>query len=218
MASSFNPRALFGNWTSRRARTTRSKQGKTAFRFETLEPRQMLAADMSEIVGTIRLDSQNDGNPANDVLVQGATVRLYRDGGDGIFNNGAGDDVSAAAAITSNAAGQYKFQNLTAGKYFVKIELPTGLQTNVGGDVQTVVISTADAAGSIGKTIDEFNSVQKVEASPPPDSNGVGSTKTDATVLGGERDFRVVITAGSDEFSSVSLISAGGLLRLASSS
>ena len=176
----------------------------------------MLAADMSEIVGTIRLDSQNDGNAANDVLVAGAQVRLYRDGGDGVFNNGAGDDVSAAAAVTSNAQGQYRFAGLTAGKYFVKIELPAGLQAAAGGDVKTVTITAPDAAGAIGSTIDEFDSFQKVEASPPPNSAGVGSTKADATVLGGERDFRVEITGGADEFSSVSLISAGGLLRLAS--
>src|SRR6185436_13072889 len=103
--------------------------------FETLEPRQMLAADMAEIVGVIRLDAQNDGNPANDALVQGAQVRLYRDGGDGVFNAGAGDDVSVAT-VSSNSLGQYRFAGVSAGKYFVKVELPAGMATAPGANVQ----------------------------------------------------------------------------------
>ncbi|HMO87481.1 MAG TPA: hypothetical protein PKC18_21420, partial [Lacipirellulaceae bacterium] len=77
--------------------------------FESLELRQMLAGDMAELVGLVRLDAQGDGNPANDVALQGAQVRLYRDGGDGVFNGGGGDDVSVGAAVTTNSLGQYRF-------------------------------------------------------------------------------------------------------------
>jgi uncharacterized repeat protein (TIGR01451 family) len=218
MTLGFNPQTLFGNLISARPRHSkgRATRGPIALGFESLEPRQMLAADMAEIIGTIRLDAQNDGNAANDLLVQGAQVRLYRDGGDGVFNNGAGDDVAALPATTSNSLGQYRFSGIGVGRYFVKIDLPAGMQTAAGGDVRTVTITAPDAAGAIGRTIDEFDSLQKVEASPPPNSAGVGSTKEDSTVLGGERDFRVEITGGTDEFSEVSLISARGLLRLAS--
>jgi uncharacterized repeat protein (TIGR01451 family) len=213
-----NPHALFRSLiptqSVRRADKGRRSLGRG---FETLETRQMMAADMAEIVGVIRLDAQNDGNPANDVVVQGAQVRLYRDGGDGAFNGGSGDDVSVGT-VTSNALGQYRFSGVSAGKYFVKVELPSGMATAPGANVQTLIISPDDADGAIGRTIDEFDSVQKVEASPPPNAAGVGSTKTDSSVLGGERDFLVQITAGNDPFSSVSLISAAGLLRLASSS
>jgi uncharacterized repeat protein (TIGR01451 family) len=224
MAFGIDPYSLFRTLIPTRTSRVSAKMAKPARRgerrpglgFEALESRQMMAADMAEIVGVIRLDAQNDGVASNDVLVQGATVKLYRDGGDGVFNGGAGDDVIAAANSISDAAGKYRFANLAAGKYFIKIELPAGMQTAAGGDVKTVTVSAVDAAGAIGRTIDEFDSFQKVEASPPPNSAGVGSTKLDATVLGGERDFRVEITGGSDEWSSVSLISAGGLLRLAS--
>jgi uncharacterized repeat protein (TIGR01451 family) len=224
MALGIDPTALFGNFTLRSliptrttaaGRKTSKRAGDRGLGFESLEARQMMAADMAEIVGTIRLDLQNDGNVANDTLVQGATVKLWRDGGDGVFNSG-GDDAIAAANVTSNSLGQYRFAGLGVGKYFVQIVLPAGLQTAPGGDVRTVTISSADSDGAIGMTIDEFDTFQKVEASPPPDSAGVNSTKTDPTVLGGERDFRVEITDGTDEFSSVSLISGGGLLRLAS--
>jgi uncharacterized repeat protein (TIGR01451 family) len=220
MAFGIDPHALFRylipTRTVRRQAEPTSRRTAIGLGFEALESRQMMAADMAEIFGTVRLDMQNDGNSANDVLVQGAHVKLYRDGGDGVFNDGNGDDVLAAANAATDSLGQYRFAGLGAGMYFVKIDLPSGMQTAAGGDVKTATISTADAAGAIGSTIDEFDSFQKVEASPPPNAAGVNSTKADATVLGGERDFRVEITAGSDEFSSVSLISAGGLLRLAS--
>ncbi len=220
MALGIDPQSLFRHFiptrTARHATKSRKNPSRAALRFECLEPRQMLAADMAEIVGTIRLDAQNDSNPANDTLVAGAIVKLYRDGGDGVFNNGGGDDVTAAANATSNSLGQYSFTGLGAGKYFVKVDLPAGMQAGAGGDVKTITISADDADGAIGRMIDEFDSYQAVEASPPPNSAGVGSTRTDPTVLGGERDFRVEITAGSDQFSSVSLISAGGVLRLAS--
>ena len=176
----------------------------------------MLAADMAEIVGTIRLDAQNDGNAGQRHAGAGRPGAALPRRRRRRVQHGAGDDVSRRAAVTSNSLGQYRFAGLGAGKYFVKIELPAGMQTAAGGDVQTVTISAPDADGAIGRTIDEFDSLQKVEASPPPNSAGVGSTKADATVLGGERDFLVEITAGNDEFSSVSLISGGGLLRLAS--
>jgi uncharacterized repeat protein (TIGR01451 family) len=219
MALGINPHTLFRNWIpTRSARKQGPKLRRTlASGFETLEPRQMLAADMAEIVGVIRLDAQNDGNPANDTLVQGAQVRLYRDGGDNVFNAGAGDD-SSIDTVSTNGLGQYRFAGISAGKYFVNVELPGGMATAPGANVQTIVISADDADGAIGRTIDEFDSFQKIEASPPPNAAGVGSTTSDGTVMGGERDFLVQVTAGNDPFTSVSLISAAGLLRLASSS
>jgi uncharacterized repeat protein (TIGR01451 family) len=217
MLFGIDPQALFHHIVPARTaasppKTPRRQASRVGRGFETLESRQMMAADMAEIVGVIRLDAQNDGNAANDILVQGATVKLYRDGGDNVFSS---DDL-LTATVTSDSSGQYQFDGVTAGKYFVKVELPAGMQTAPGGDVKAILVTAEDADGAIGRTIDEFDSFQKVEAAPPPDTAGVNSIKADATVLGGERDFRVEITAGTDEFSSVSLISAGGLLRLAS--
>ena len=57
--------------------------------FENLESRELLAADMAEIIGTVLNDLQGDGNASNDIAVAGAGVTLYRDGGNGIFG---GDD------------------------------------------------------------------------------------------------------------------------------
>src|SRR5262245_33254123 len=103
MLFGIDPQALFRHTVPTRVADSRRKarrgESRIGHGFETLEPRQMMAADMAEIVGVIRLDAQYDGNAANDILVQGATVKLYRDSGNGQFS---GDDV-LAATVTSNS-------------------------------------------------------------------------------------------------------------------
>ncbi|TWU28341.1 DUF11 domain-containing protein [Bythopirellula polymerisocia] len=186
---------------------------RSQLKFETLEARQMLAADMAEIIGTVRTDLQGDGNSANDVVVAGAGVTLYRDNGNGTFD---ASDVQVASKQT-NSLGQYDFIGIEAGTYFVKVALPSELQFKPGTDTQKVVISLAEAEGVVGPKIDDFETTQIVTASPPlPASQN--STKIDSGVLGGERDMYVELTSGTDPFSSVSLTSAVGLLRLASDS
>ncbi|HCK40280.1 MAG TPA: hypothetical protein DHW22_01465, partial [Planctomycetaceae bacterium] len=39
--------------------------------FENLESRELLAADMAEIIGTVLNDLQGDGNASNDIAVAG---------------------------------------------------------------------------------------------------------------------------------------------------
>ncbi len=211
--------ARFGN------RRTKNTSSKTSTRqpskstracklsFETLEPRQMLAADMAEIIGLVQTDLQGDVDASNDVVVVGATATLYRDGGNGIF----GGDDSIAGTTSTNAQGQYRFDLVDAGKYFIKISLPADLQFRPGEDVREVNISVGEGQGITGPAIDGFTSEQKVETSPPLPASQP-SHLTDSDVLGGERDMFVELTEGTDKFSSVSLISGTGLLRLNSDS
>lgn len=213
----FDPQSLFRMFKP--VRTNRQALAKGVRRqkglgFESLESRQMMAADMAEIVGTVRLDVQNDGNQANDTLVAGATVQLYRDNGNGTFD--AGDAVVGGVA-TTDALGQYRFTGLGVGKYFAKLALPSAYQTKAGGGLQEINITGDESEGTIGQTIDDFESNQIAGAAPPLPSSD-NSTKADPGVLGGERDLFVELTQGSDIYSSVSLISGGGFLRLASGS
>ena len=212
----FSPQSLFRKFAPARAAKPLAKglRRKQGFGFESLESRQMMAADMAEIVGTVRLDVQNDGNPANDTLVAGATVQLYRDNGNGTFD--AGDAVVGGVA-TTDALGQYRFTGLGVGKYFAKLTLPSAYQTKAGGGLQEINITADESEGTIGQTIDDFESNQIAGAAPPLPSSD-NSTKTDPGVTGGERDMFVELTQGSDIYSSVSLISGGGFLRLASGS
>jgi uncharacterized repeat protein (TIGR01451 family) len=213
----FDPQSLFRLFKP--ARASRPVLAKGARRqkglgFESLESRQMMAADMAEIVGTVRLDIQNDGNVANDTLVAGATVQLYRDNGNGAFDVG---DVAVGGIATTDALGQYRFTGIGEGKYFAKLTLPSAYQTKPGGGLQEINISAAESEGTIGQTIDDFESNQIAGAAPPLPSSD-NSTKADPGVMGGERDLFVELIDGSDIYSSVSLISGGGFLRLASGS
>ncbi|MCA9235377.1 MAG: DUF11 domain-containing protein [Planctomycetales bacterium] len=169
---------------------------------------------MAEIVGVVRLDLQGDGNSANDTAVAGAQVALYRDNGNGVLD---ASDALAASPVSTDAQGGYRFSGLQAGQYLVKTTLPGGMKFAAGGDVQAVSITTAEAEGAEGLTIDGFTSEQIVEARPPMPASDP-DTVADSAVVGGERDMYVQITAGTDKYSSVSLISGDGLLRLASGS
>ncbi|BBO30604.1 DUF11 domain-containing protein [Lacipirellula parvula] len=212
----FSPQSLFRKFAPARAAKPLAKglRRKQGFGFESLESRQMMAADMAEIVGTVRLDVQNDGNAANDTLVAGATVQLYRDNGNGTFD---ASDVAIGGVATTDAFGQYRFSGLGAGKYFAKLTLPSAYQTKSGGGLQEINITADESNGTIGQTIDDFESNQIAGAAPPLPSSD-NSTKADPGVMGGERDLHVVLTEGTDIYSSVSLISGGGFLRLASGS
>ncbi len=203
----------FGSHRSRN--TPKFNRERTRLSFETLEQRAMLAADMAEILGTVTADPQGDGNASNDIVVSGALATLYRDGGNGTFDGGAGDDTVVGASTTTDALGKYRFDQVGAGKYFVKISLPSEFQLRAGQDVKEIVISADEGDGVVGPTIDGFTTTQVVQASPPLPSSQV-SQLADADVMGGERDIWVELTQSTNPVSSVALASSGGNLYLAS--
>jgi uncharacterized repeat protein (TIGR01451 family) len=201
------------SWFRRPARKA-SPIARPARGFEQLEPRTLMAADMAEILGVVRVDLQGDGDASNDQSLAGATVSIFRDNGNGSLDAG---DAAAKNAVTTDVSGNYRFSGLTAGTYFVKVDPPANSQFKAGEGVRTVVISTAEAEGTIGQTIDGFTTFQKVSASPPLPSSNPASL-VDGAVMGGERDMFVELTQGTDPFSGVSLVSGGGLMRLSSDS
>src|SRR5436190_10777114 len=80
-----------------------SKQKRRGFGFETLEGRAMLATDFGAITGLVYRDANNNGFTAGEE-VSGATVNLYTDDGDSVFEPGAGDALTDTDA--TNASGQ----------------------------------------------------------------------------------------------------------------
>ncbi len=182
---------------------------------ETLESRELLAADLAEISGVVRTDLQGDNNASNDTVVVGATATLYRDGGNGTFDINGGDDSIVGASVTTDATGRYRFNQVAAGNYFVKITLPSNLQFRPGEGVQAVSISGDEGDGIVGPTIDGFTTFQTVNASPPPVSSDA-NTLADSAVLGGERDLHVELLASTNPISSVTLAASGGSLYVAS--
>ncbi|NIL98559.1 MAG: hypothetical protein GTO62_15895, partial [Planctomycetales bacterium] len=68
-----------------------AKAGKSSFRkasgFELLEKRHLLTGDLlASLTGTVVVDVTNNGLTDDDTVVAGAVVRLFRDGGDGVFD------------------------------------------------------------------------------------------------------------------------------------
>jgi len=198
----------------------------TALTFETLEPRTLLAADLTlaaqpvdyaEIVGVVSSNPQGDAVATNNTLVAGATARLFLDGGDGDFDGGSGDDVQIGAAQTTDGQGAYRFQALGPGRYFVQVQPGDSLQFRPGQEVREVNIAPAEAESVTGPTIDGFTTQQVVEARAPLPSSQPSSL-ADPDVLGGERDLFVELTESTSPIASVSLMSDGGLLYLASNS
>jgi large repetitive protein len=181
------------------------------FGFETLEGRAMLATDFGAISGLIYRDFNNDGFTAGE-QVAGATVNLYTDDGDGIFEPGAGDALSSTT--NTNASGLYAFNGLSAGSYWV--EQPS--QT-VGGvllssqNSSLLSISALEAQGTAGTTIDDFSAANpSVTAAFPPVGNISFAFAASASSLGGERDLLAELTAATGAGDQVVLTGTAGAL------
>jgi len=168
-----------------------------------LEPRLLLTIDnLASISGVVYDDLTDNGLTGDDVRQQNVQVELFQDGGNGTFDSGGGDDVSLGTQTTS-ASGEYLFERLNAGRYFVQQSAAAGLIQRSGDDVVTVDISSSDVEGVVGTIIDEFD-----DPDPPPDppqgvsasSSGslIGSSSVSTMeVIGGERDLTVELTSAT---------------------
>lgn len=188
-----------------------SAKKRRGFGFESLEGRAMLATDMGAIAGIIYRDANNNGFTAGE-QVAAATVNLYTDDGDGVFEPGAGDALSTS--IVSNASGQYRFDDLVAGTYWV--EQPS--QT-VGGvllsaqNSSLITISALEAQGTAGTVIDDFSAAgPSVTASFPPVGNISFAFAASASSLGGERDLLVELSSATGAGDQVTLSGTAGAL------
>ncbi len=180
---------------------------------ESLEHRNLLAIDsLAAITGTVYLDG------VVDTPVESAMVDLYLDDGDGVLERGVGVDRDGDPidTATTNAAGEYGFEGLQAGTYFVEQRAIDNVLPNPAGSVQTVTISSLDAAGQQGITIDSFDeTTQLVEF---PVNTEVSESAVDVQpgeAVGGERDLVVVRTAGDGRVSFTANDLSLGYLELA---
>ena len=185
---------------------------RSSLQFETLESRELLAANAAEIIGVVTADLDADGDATDHVVVAGAIATLHRDNGDGVFS--AADPVIQSGVVT-DSAGQYRFEGVAAGNYFIEITPPDDMHFRPGESVRAISVSDTEADTVVGRAIDNFESNQRATASPPLPSSDP-SRLTDSSVMGGQRDLFVRLTDGDDVFSSVSIVTGGGLMRLAS--
>ncbi len=207
--SASNSRSASAPRSRRSAPPSRKKTRRLAL--EKLESRQLLAAvDLAAIAGRVFRDATGDGFTVGEQIV-GATLNLYRD----VNANGtldSGDGGALRSAIT-DANGQYRFDRLAAGDYFVQQPAQ-----NVSGvsliqiTGSRISISSTDVQGAPGQVIDGFTTRQTVTA-PLPVGTTIVSAQNAAEALGGERDMSVTLTAGqTGDF--VTLEAGSGLLAI----
>ena len=173
-----------GNSPSRRAVTRR-------LLMETLAKRELLASDLGAIAGTVYTDLSGDGLTGDDPRQAGVVVTLYQDGGDGTFDGGSGDDV-LIGTDTSDASGNYRFDELGLGDYFVEQAAISGLISPSA----PVAVSVVNDAGVTVQTIDTYDqTTQSVVANPgtPTDDDSTAAPEA----IGGERDVLVNYTSGA---------------------
>ncbi len=203
-------RTLFDAWRalSRRAAANVHPNAQQVRRtaFEPLEDRHVLSANAA-IAGVVFTDLTGNGLTADDTLNSGVEVRLFRDNGDGIFQ-GAGVDTQQGVQNTVNGA--FRFENLTAGTYFVQQAAIPG--TLEGFQVQKITITAQQALGANGIAIDSFSAgMQIVEAtSAAPQAS---SSLAVAGVLGGERDLFVKLNDGTFGRLSISVLDGAPLME-----
>jgi uncharacterized repeat protein (TIGR01451 family) len=162
-----------------------SAAARRALLFEPLEGRALLATDLATITGEVSLN----------LPVPGATVQLFEDDGDGVFDSTV-DGPAIRTAIT-NATGRYTFDRLEAGGYFIRQPAQTVGATELGEFIsQLITFTPAQAAGIAGTTVDDFNN-------PTPQTIQANSVATTASsfadhvgALGGERDLSVQFLSG----------------------
>ena len=183
---------LFSRFVSRRQRRVR----RSGLRLESLEGRRLLAVtgDSPAIAGTVFGDANEDGSVTAGEEIAGATINLYLDNGDGIFNNG--DDTLVETTITDEN-GAYGFEDLNGLADFFVVQP----EQVIGSVTLLEQVSGLLSPGASRLIIDQFETSQQATAmSPVPASDGSTLQFADESeVIGAERDIFVEMNAGIGE-------------------
>jgi len=182
---------LFSRIVSRRRRRIR----RSGLRLESLEGRRLLAVtgDSPAITGTVYADANQDGSVTAGEEIAGATIDLYLDNGDGVFDN----NDTLYETTTTDEDGIYGFEDLDGlADYFV-----VQPEQVIGSVTLMEQVSGLLSPGASKLIIDQFETSQEATAmSPVPSSNGSTLQFADESeVIGAERDMFVEMNAGIGE-------------------
>ena len=182
---------LFSRIVSRRRRRIR----RSGLRLESLEGRRLLAVtgDSPAITGTVYADANQDGSVTAGEELAGATIDLYLDNGDGVFDN----NDTLYETTTTDEDGIYGFEDLDGlADYFV-----VQPEQVIGSVTLMEQVSGLLSPGASKLIIDQFETSQEATAmSPVPSSDGSTLQFADESeVIGAERDMFVEMNAGIGE-------------------
>lgn len=191
-----NPIEALRGFLKRREKTAKNRVRRhNRLAMETLEGRRVLSATnaLPAIMGTVYADGNSNGVVDVGEGIQNATVVLWLDDGDGVFN--ASLDQQVGAPQQTDADGEYCFDNLDQDEnYFVQQQQ----QTVNGSDLDEQVSALIEGEPQL--IIDSFDTRQLTIAIPPPVSNDADALAVPATeAIGGERDLAVELQAGTSE-------------------
>ncbi len=198
----------FGNRTGRSARRLKQRR----LMMERMERRELLASDLGAISGVAFIDEAGDGSPAGDppVLVdasgdlvapgtpgaQGVQVQLFEDTNtDGAFDTG---DLLIGTDIT-DLNGNYRFDRLSAGRYFLQQEAVPQLNTpNASGTLNATIVDVTVANGIQTALIDDYSTTTQTVTATGGNIETV-SIDTATEAIGGARDIQVSNTAAGGQ-------------------
>lgn len=191
-----SPNAIFGRFARLIRRRNHGVTSPTSdsLQFESLEQRQLLAIDtnLPAIVGTVYVDANSNSTLDAGEELEGASIQLWEDDGDGSFDSSLDSQVTAQ---TTDADGDYCFDGLDLGAQYFVVQIA---QT-VSGNVLSQQVSAAIEASSLNLIIDTFETNQSAVAqTPSPTSDTSTLSFLDETeVIGQERDMSIELAPGS---------------------
>jgi uncharacterized repeat protein (TIGR01451 family) len=168
---------------------------------EPLEGRQLLAITNLAAIGGVVYDDFNGNGPDPAELIAGATVNLFADDGDGLFQPG-GLDGNSISTATTDTAGRYQFNNLTAGGYFVQQPAQTVAgRTLLVDQSNLITLTPTNAMGATVLAIDSFNVTTQSVTDSTSDATPVTSAVAATEATGNERDLFVNLTSAGGSIS-----------------
>jgi uncharacterized repeat protein (TIGR01451 family) len=179
--------------TNKTAKKRVATHNRRSLRVEFLERRQTMDAS---ITGVVFNDLTENGLDGSDPLLASVPISLFRDGGNGTFDNGTGDDIAAGTTTSAAVTGLYTFPVTSTGLHFVVQTAASGsLVQRATQRVQSVNVTTVADAASIN--IDDFDSPATNFSADFTGTNPGSDTTTGLTnVQGGVRDLHANATAG----------------------
>ena len=161
---------------------------------EALENRRLLVAtDLAAVSGLVFDDFSGNGYDSGEEVAS-AALSLYRDNGDGVFQQSSDE----CSSTTTGVDGRYAFNRLTAGEYFVFQGSQSVSGSNLSQMVSPLITFSADAvAGTIVTAIDTFNQTTQQVTDTTNDGVPVTASVSAPEVIGGERDLFVNLTSST---------------------